>query len=77
VFYLLDRHPPAPGTGNESVKSLELATDEVTTDGDITLQDVTFAYPTRPETLALNRCSLEIKSGSIVALVGHSGCGSK
>eukprot|EP00970_Alexandrium_tamarense_P007024 scaffold1229_cov193-Alexandrium_tamarense.AAC.26 len=75
VFYLLDRHPPAPGTGNESVKSLELATDEVTTDGDITLQDVTFAYPTRPETLALNRCSLEIKSGSIVALVGHSGCG--
>mmetsp|Transcript_53521 Transcript_53521/g.113666 ORF Transcript_53521/g.113666 Transcript_53521/m.113666 type:complete len:452 (-) Transcript_53521:134-1489(-) len=75
VFFLLDRHPPTPGTGNSIVKSLENNHTGVTTGEDITIDNVSFSYPTRPDTLALDRTSLQIKSGSLVALVGHSGCG--
>ena len=56
---------------------VELSRADNKTQDDITLSDVSFSYPTRPESLALNSCSLKIKSGSFVALVGHSGCGSE
>mmetsp|Transcript_12446 Transcript_12446/g.23015 ORF Transcript_12446/g.23015 Transcript_12446/m.23015 type:complete len:804 (+) Transcript_12446:230-2641(+) len=76
VFYLLDRHPPPPGTGNLLVKScLETEPIAVRTNRDITIDKVSFSYPTRPDTIALNEISLKIESGSFVALVGHSGCG--
>lgn len=39
------------------------------------LQDVTFHYPSRPAASALERFSLSIPEGSIVALVGPSGAG--
>ncbi|KAL7531526.1 hypothetical protein ACHAXR_004096 [Thalassiosira sp. AJA248-18] len=76
VFFLLDRHPPPPGTGNLLVKALDTELSEViTTNGDIKIDNVTFSYPSRPDTRALDQLSLQIKSGSLVALVGHSGCG--
>ncbi|MHA7875055.1 ABC transporter transmembrane domain-containing protein [Roseivivax sp.] len=43
--------------------------------GAIGFEEVTFAYPARPETSALDAVSLTIKPGETVALVGPSGAG--
>ena len=43
--------------------------------GDISLQKLEFAYPSRKESKILNGLSLEIKAGEQVALVGSSGSG--
>lgn len=43
--------------------------------GLLTLEDVTFAYASRPETPALDRVTLTIQPGESVALVGPSGAG--
>ena len=43
--------------------------------GDLVLGKVSFAYPTRPDALALDGVSLSIKSGEKVAIVGPSGAG--
>jgi len=43
--------------------------------GEITFEDVTFRYPSRPEIAALDRVSFTIKPGETVALVGPSGAG--
>ncbi|XP_051147745.1 ABC transporter B family member 19-like [Andrographis paniculata] len=42
---------------------------------DVEFKKVTFAYPSRPNTIILNNFSLKIKSGTMVALVGGSGSG--
>ncbi len=77
VFAILDRHPPPPATGNALVQTSDgvASTNEIVTGQDIVFTDVSFSYATRKESLALNKLSLNIKSGSVVALVGHSGCG--
>jgi len=41
----------------------------------LTLNDVVFSYPSRPETHALSHLALEIKPGETVAVVGPSGAG--
>ena len=41
----------------------------------LALHDVTFKYPSRPDTAALSRLSLTIKPGETVAVVGPSGAG--
>ncbi|GKT93660.1 LOW QUALITY PROTEIN: ABC transporter [Colletotrichum tofieldiae] len=41
----------------------------------IELRDVTFAYPSRPDHLALNNLNLKIGKGQSVGIVGASGCG--
>jgi ABC-type multidrug transport system fused ATPase/permease subunit len=43
--------------------------------GGIEFKDISFAYPSRPESLILNQISLTIKPGQQVALVGSSGSG--
>ena len=43
--------------------------------GEISFDDVSFAYPTRPEATVFNGFSLKIEAGKTVALVGASGCG--
>lgn len=43
--------------------------------GELAFSDVTFSYPLRPETVALDRVSFTVKPGERVALVGPSGAG--
>ena len=43
--------------------------------GEIVFANVSFAYPLRPETNALDRVSFRVKKGERVALVGPSGAG--
>eukprot|EP00980_Cylindrotheca_fusiformis_P031128 scaffold25855_cov132-Cylindrotheca_fusiformis.AAC.1 len=78
VFGLLDRSPPAPGTGSVDVQRFEggfLDRRGDTAALSIRLEDIHFSYPTRPEHSVLSGLNLTIPSGSTVALVGPSGCG--
>jgi ATP-binding cassette subfamily B protein len=43
--------------------------------GNLSFRNVTFRYPTRPETAALKDFTLEIEPGETVAIVGPSGAG--
>ncbi len=43
--------------------------------GRVAFEDVTFHYPSRPATPALDRFSLAVEPGEVVALVGPSGAG--
>lgn len=43
--------------------------------GNITFEQVCFAYPSRPETLAIDHLSLVVQPGETLALVGPSGAG--
>lgn len=43
--------------------------------GQLTFENVTFAYPSRPETKALDGVSLTVEPGETVAFVGPSGAG--
>src|ERR1700704_764363 len=43
--------------------------------GDVVLDRVSFAYPTRPDTLAVDDVSLSVRAGEKVAIVGPSGAG--
>jgi ATP-binding cassette subfamily B protein len=43
--------------------------------GEIRFDDVSFRYPSRPDSLALDRLSLQIRPGENVAFVGPSGAG--
>ena len=48
---------------------------DVTADGDIVFEGVTFAYPGRPNTKVLDDLSLTVDAGKITAIVGPSGSG--
>jgi ABC-type multidrug transport system fused ATPase/permease subunit len=43
--------------------------------GSISLKNLNFAYPTRPDERVLNKLNLEIDSNKLIALVGSSGAG--
>lgn len=44
-------------------------------DGPVAFENVSFAYPTRPDDYVLRQLSLRIEPGECVCLVGPSGCG--
>nr|XP_009788669.1 PREDICTED: ABC transporter B family member 1-like [Nicotiana sylvestris] len=67
VFQMIDRKPTINADSGRM-------TFEVI-DGEIKLQDVHFAYPSRQEKLVLRGFSLTIPAGKVVALVGSRGCG--
>jgi ATP-binding cassette subfamily B protein len=66
VFALLARVPGMPISGGSRPSRC---------DGRISLEEVQFAYPTRPDAEVLRGVSLDIASGEVVALVGPSGSG--
>ena len=43
--------------------------------GEVTLDDIEFTYPSRPDAIILRGLTVSIKPGQRVALVGQSGCG--
>ncbi|KAK1419850.1 hypothetical protein QVD17_29231 [Tagetes erecta] len=67
VFQLLDRVSSMP----ESGKKCPLGDD----DAEVELEDVWFAYPSRPRHMVLEGINLKLQPGSKVALVGPSGGG--
>ncbi|KAH8487142.1 hypothetical protein H0E87_025932 [Populus deltoides] len=67
VFQLLDRVSSMPKSGNKCPLSEQV--------GDVELDDVWFAYPSRPNHMVLQGITMKLQPGSKVALVGPSGGG--
>ncbi|RWR73848.1 ABC transporter B family member 25 [Cinnamomum micranthum f. kanehirae] len=67
VFQLLDRASSMPKSGNKCPFGDQ--------DGDVEIDDVWFAYPSRPSNMVLKGITLKLKPGTKVALVGPSGGG--
>ena len=63
----------AYGTGNFPWFGLVLLQEK--TSGEVTLKDITFTYPSRPQAPVLQGLSISVKPGQTLALVGPSGCG--
>lgn len=68
IFHtIIDAPKPTYGTA--------MGDDEVRADGDIVLENVNFAYPTRPEVRVLDGLSVTFPAGKVTAIVGPSGSG--
>lgn len=65
VFTLLDRKPKIE-SGVDKPQDLT---------GNIELRNITFRYPSRPDTTVFHRFNLNVPAGKTVALVGASGSG--
>ena len=65
IFEILDRAPAMVAGGLRPEHTL----------GAVTLEDVSFRYPARPDAQVLSRVDLSLKPGEVVALVGPSGSG--
>merc|ERR1719330_2087120 len=66
TFQLIDREPAVPTTGGVVPESMK---------GNISFENVSFAYPTRSEAVVLKDFTLEIPQDATVAFVGSSGAG--
>jgi ABC-type multidrug transport system fused ATPase/permease subunit len=66
LFAVIDA--PVPDTSG-------LQPPNVTTDADITFENVSFSYPSRPNVQILNEFSFRLEAGKVTAIVGPSGSG--
>ena len=66
IFEMLAREPRLTADGGVQLARVE---------GAVTLDNVSFRYPTRPDVEALGGINLSIRPGEVVALVGRSGAG--
>ncbi|XP_010216237.1 PREDICTED: antigen peptide transporter 2-like [Tinamus guttatus] len=66
VFEYLDREPTVAMDGTWAPATLR---------GHVAFQNVTFAYPTRPEEPVLQDVSFELRPGEVTALAGLNGSG--
>ena len=66
VFELIDREPKIKNDG--LVNPSEVS-------GEVRFENVSFAYPTRPDILVLDKVSFSVTPGEVIALVGPSGGG--
>ncbi|MFT5726767.1 MAG: ABC-type multidrug transport system fused ATPase/permease subunit [Desulforhopalus sp.] len=66
IFQILNRKPAIVNKKGNTLTRLQ---------GEISLKDVQFSYPTRPEYQVFHRLNLKIAEGESVALVGRSGSG--
>lgn len=57
------------------VKSGGLKSPEVSAKADIVLEDIVFAYPSRPHVKVLNQLNVTFETGKLTAIVGSSGSG--
>ncbi|CAD6198758.1 unnamed protein product [Caenorhabditis auriculariae] len=68
LYELIDREPEIDAYSPEGVSPARLR-------GEVTVQNVCFSYPRRPDITVLNNVSFTTQPGKTVALVGASGCG--
>ena len=64
-----------PELQNEGIQERPTQTSNVDFQGSIRFRNVSFSYPSRPNTRVLKDVSFDIPAGSTVAFVGQSGCG--
>ena len=69
VFRIVDREPAMDYTSDGGVRG------DASAAGSFTLQNVSFAYPQRPDHIVFSNVSLDIEGGKCIALVGGSGSG--
>ncbi|KAM9304344.1 ATP-dependent translocase ABCB1-like [Morus bassanus] len=68
LFLLFERVPSIDSYSKEGEKPKTFG-------GSITIKDVAFNYPNRPEVKILQGLNLKVEKGQTLALVGSSGCG--
>ncbi|KAH9535053.1 hypothetical protein CY35_17G034100 [Sphagnum magellanicum] len=68
VFDILDRHTQIDANDPKAKKVEKVQ-------GYIELQDVQFAYPSRPDVMVFKNFNLKVNAGTTVAMVGQSGSG--
>jgi ABC-type multidrug transport system fused ATPase/permease subunit len=59
----------------EKIKSPQIKTPSVQLSGKISFDNLTFSYPSRPESPVLQNINFSIEPGQLIALVGKSGAG--
>ncbi|NWI87161.1 MDR1 protein, partial [Pitta sordida] len=69
LFLLFERVPAIDNSYSDEGEKPE------TFEGNVTIKDVAFNYPNRPEVKILQGLNLQVEKGQTLALVGSSGCG--
>lgn len=68
LFKIYDEEP-------EDIKELKEIEPKYKMNGEISIRNMAFSYPSRPEQAVLKNINLDIKSNQMIALVGSSGAG--